>query len=158
MWCATDPPPGFTATHLCTLKARYLGQAVTPSWACNALHLCIVKNMFLLLQKQAEETNRLLNEFADSFAAQPESEGPKAFIRGEVIQPGQHPSSAGLQLHHSCTSERLCDLTASAMSTWTILAPTNLWDLVKYLQTFSTTVVTACYQSLHHYLYKLSWF
>ena len=49
-----------------------------------------------LLQKEALEAAKLYEDFVESFAEDPAEKGPKAFVRGEVIQPGQRPSDSGL--------------------------------------------------------------
>ena len=48
-----------------------------------------------LLQKADEEAAKLYEDFVESFAEDPAEKGPKAFVRGEVIQPGQRPSDSG---------------------------------------------------------------
>lgn len=47
------------------------------------------------LQKEALEAAKLYEDFVESFAEDPAEKGPKAFVRGEVIQPGQRPSDTG---------------------------------------------------------------
>ncbi len=44
------------------------------------------------LQREALEAAKLYEDFVESFAEDPAEKGPKAFVRGEVIQPGQRPS------------------------------------------------------------------
>ena len=62
-----------------------------------ACHLCIcVPHQCNLLQKEALEAAKLYEDFVESFAEDPAEKGPKAFVRGEVIQPGQRPSDSGL--------------------------------------------------------------
>lgn len=48
-----------------------------------------------LLQKEAADAAKLYEDFVESFAEDPAEKGPKAFVRGEVIQPGQRPSDLG---------------------------------------------------------------
>ena len=48
-----------------------------------------------LLQKEAAEAAKLYEDFVESFAEDPAEKGPKAFVRGEVIQPGQRSSESG---------------------------------------------------------------
>ena len=65
-----------------------------------ACRLCIcVPHQCLLLQKEALEAAKLYEDFVESFAEDPTEKGPKAFVRGEVIQPGQRPSDSGLACH-----------------------------------------------------------
>ena len=47
------------------------------------------------LQREALEAAKLYEDFVESFAEDPAEKGPKAFVRGEVIQPGQRPSESG---------------------------------------------------------------
>lgn len=47
-------------------------------------------------QKEADEAAKLYEDFVESFAEDPAEKGPKAFVRGEVIQPGQRPTDSGL--------------------------------------------------------------
>ncbi|KAL3151330.1 hypothetical protein ABBQ38_013163 [Trebouxia sp. C0009 RCD-2024] len=46
-------------------------------------------------RKEALEAAKLYEDFVESFAEDPAEKGPKAFVRGEVIQPGQRPSDSG---------------------------------------------------------------
>ena len=57
------------------------------------------------LQKADEEAAAVYNDFVESFAEGPQDRpGSRAFVRGEVIQPGQAASAAG-QLQCSWTSD-----------------------------------------------------
>lgn len=49
-----------------------------------------------ILQKADAEAAKLYEDFVESFAEDPAEKGPKAFVRGEVIQPGQRPSDSGV--------------------------------------------------------------
>ena len=49
----------------------------------------------MILQKADAEAAKLYEDFVESFAEDPADKGPKAFVRGEVIQPGQRPSDSG---------------------------------------------------------------
>ena len=61
---------------------------------------CIcIPHQGILLQKEALEAAKLYEDFVESFAEDPAEKGPKAFVRGEVIQPGQRPSDSGLACH-----------------------------------------------------------
>ncbi|DBA82509.1 TPA: hypothetical protein ACH3X2_000737 [Trebouxia sp. C0005] len=46
-------------------------------------------------RKADAEAAKLYEDFVESFAEDPAEKGPKAFVRGEVIQPGQRPSDSG---------------------------------------------------------------
>ena len=51
-----------------------------------------------MLQKADAEAAKLYEDFVESFAEDPAEKGPKAFVRGEVIQPGQRPADSGFAL------------------------------------------------------------
>jgi len=57
----------------------------------------------LVVQKADAEAAKLYEDFVESFAEDPAEKGPKAFVRGEVIQPGQRPSDSGANPQHNKT-------------------------------------------------------
>jgi len=70
---------------------------------CNLLSLLLSPAVpcCLMLQKADAEAAKLYEDFVESFAEDPAEKGPKAFVRGEVIQPGQRPSDSGANLQHN---------------------------------------------------------
>ena len=70
----------------------------------NTIYICIGIQLracsLLTLQKADAEAAKLYEDFVESFAEDPADKGPKAFVRGEVIQPGQRPSDSGYSLSY----------------------------------------------------------
>jgi hypothetical protein len=70
-------------------------------WSLLSLLLSPAASCCLMVQKADAEAAKLYEDFVESFAEDPAEKGPKAFVRGEVIQPGQRPSDSGANLQHN---------------------------------------------------------